>query len=98
MPGVEAAERQSGHQERQRPGVSARELFVDPEPKRRAEQCRHDHRPTDQPHHAEAEPDPRRRVALRLELAGGLGADRCGKVRAGVRGSTDGFVIHVEGS
>ncbi len=56
------------------PGI----LFVQPETERRAEQRRHRHRPADQPHHAQAEPDGPRRVTLRLELARRLRADLLG--------------------
>jgi hypothetical protein len=78
-----ATQCQAFKQPRTRPATSsasvqewrARMAFVQPETKRRAEQRRNHHRPADQPHHAQAKPDPRRGVFPRLELARRLRAD-----------------------
>ena len=64
----------------------ARVPLVQPEAERRAEQGRDRHRPADEPHHAQAEPD-LRGVALRLELARRLRADLLGEGRPDLRGS-----------
>ena len=71
--------------------------LVQPETQRRAEQRRNRHRPADEPHHAQAEPD-LRRVAPRLELARRLRADLLGEVGAPLAALLVGFVTHVEGS
>ena len=75
MPGIQTADRQPGNQQRQRPGMTSRMVFVQPDTERRAEQRRNDHRPADKPHHAQAKPDALRGVAPRLELARRLRAD-----------------------
>ncbi len=68
MPGIQTAETQAHNQQHQRPGMASRMAIVQPDTKRRAEQCRNHHRPADKPHHAQAKPDTLRNVALRLEL------------------------------
>src|SRR5664280_640362 len=57
IPRIQAADRQSGHQQRQCPGVLAWMVFVQPDTERCAEQRRNNDRPADEPHHAQAEPD-----------------------------------------
>src|SRR5664280_1461510 len=57
MPRIQTTNRQPGHQQRQRPGMPARVVSVQPNPECRAKQRRNCHRPADQPHHAEAKPD-----------------------------------------
>src|ERR1019366_2973973 len=74
----------------------ARMVFVQPDAKRCAEQRRHRHRPADQPHHAQPEPDALLRLT-RLELAGCLRADLAGECRL-VLCSFLWLVIHVEKS
>src|SRR5665811_2522485 len=49
MPRVQTADREPGHQQRQRPGMLARIMLVQPDTERRAEQSRNRDRPPDQP-------------------------------------------------
>jgi hypothetical protein len=86
VPRVQTADRESGHQQRQRPGMLARMVFVQPDAERRTEQRRNDHRPADQPHHAQPEPDALTRIAPCLELARRLRADLPGEGRFAFRG------------
>src|ERR1035437_2411503 len=74
----------------------ARMVFVQPDTKRCAEQRRHRHRPADQPHHAQPEPDALRGFT-RLELAGRLRADLASEGRLVFWGFLW-LVIHVEKS
>src|ERR1022692_2675128 len=74
----------------------ARMVFVKSDAKRCAEQRRHRHRPADQPHHAQHEPDSLRGFT-RLELPGRLRADLAGERRL-VLWSFLWLVIHVEKS
>ena len=66
---------------------AARIVLVQPDTERRAEQRRNHHRPADQPHHAQAEPDALRGVTPRLELARRLRADLPTERRLGLRAS-----------
>src|ERR1039458_2417641 len=50
MPRIETTDCEAGHQQRQRPGMLARIMLVQPDTERRAEQSRNRDRPADQPH------------------------------------------------
>src|SRR5579864_3869455 len=75
VPRIQTADREPGHQQRQCPGVRARIMLVEPDAERRAEQRRNHHRPADQPHHPQTEPDTLFAVTTRLKLARRLSAD-----------------------
>src|SRR5664280_3544144 len=80
MPGIQTADHEAGHQQRQRPRMGSRMASVQPDAEHCAEQRWHDHRPADQPHHAQAEPDALRGFT-RPELAVRLRADLPGEGR-----------------
>src|ERR1700733_5967041 len=86
MPGIQTADDQTDYQQRQRPGNLSRMTIVQPDTERGSEQRRDHHRPADQTHHAQAEPDPLRGVAPRLQLTrclrGDLPAERIAIIRA----------------
>src|ERR1035441_3367211 len=98
MPRIQTADREPGHQQRQRPGMLARITLVQPDTERRAEQRWNHHRPADQPHHAQAEPDARRGVTPRLEFARRLRADLLTERRLRLQELVLGVVRHCEKS
>jgi hypothetical protein len=98
MPRVETADREPGHQQRQRPGMRAGMVFVQPETERCAQQRRNRHRPADQ---APSCPGRTRRPASGLRLALSLRAAFAPTCSAKVVALLPRFgwlVIHVERS
>ena len=77
-------------------GCCARIMLVQPDAERRAEQRRNGHRPADQAHHAEAEPDALRAVAPRLELTRGLRATSSGECRVSASAVVGGSSLMLE--
>src|SRR5271166_5127175 len=75
MPRIQTPDGEPSHQQRQRPGMLAWIMLIQPDTERRPQQRRNHHRPADQPHHPQAEPDALRGVTPRLEFARRLRAD-----------------------
>src|ERR1035438_1837071 len=96
VPRIQTADGETDDHQRQRPRMCPGMVLIQPGAERGAEQRWHDHRPADQAHHAEPEPNARLGLA-RLELARRLRADLPGEGRP-VLGGFPGSVTHVERS
>src|ERR1035441_8983079 len=65
MPGIEAADCEADNQQRQRPGMTAGMMAVQPDTQTCARKGRDRHRPADETHHPQAEPNALGGIALR---------------------------------
>src|SRR5579864_3539395 len=98
VPRIQTTDGKPGHQQRQRPGVRARVMLVQPDTERCAEQRRDHHRPADQSHHSQTEPDALLAIAPRLKLACRLSADLLTKRGSRLRNFVLAFIGHGKGS
>src|SRR5664279_1235914 len=98
MPRIKTTDGEPGDHQRQRPGMLARIMLVQPDTERRPEQRRTDHRPADKPHHSQPVPNALRGITPRLKLARRLRADLLAKRRLRLRELVLRFIGHGEGS
>src|ERR1019366_5449194 len=98
MPRIKTSDGEPGHHQRQCPGMLARIILVQPDTERRPEQRWNHHRPADQPHHPQAEPDALRGVTPCLELARRFRAVLLTERGIWFRDLVLGLISHGEGS